>query len=122
MSSPNSVPQFFKSLTSDHGTLENSSKHRPFRKQSIFITLVFISIFICFDLILPLYNKSLYAGFGAKGGFHYPVTTSLIQVGLTSCCLLFAVVANHIIKTQFLDLPNKHFIFKGGVKLFFLKV
>ena len=92
-----------------------------FRKHSIYLTLIFASLFIIFDLILPLYNKSLYAGFGSKGGFHYPVTTSLIQVGCTSLCLLIAVVFNWIIK-KWLGLPHPYFIFSGGFKQFFLKV
>ena len=110
----NSTVAYASSTTSD--------PPKGFRKSSIYLTLIFASMFIIFDLMLPLYNKSLFAGFGSRGGFHYPVTSSLIQVGGTSICLLVAVVLNWIIKTKLLDLPHPYFVFSGGLKQFFMKM
>ena len=108
-------------------SIQQDNKTQPpsqqYRKNSIFLTLLFILLFIIFDLILPLYNKSLFAGFGTDGGgFHYPVTTSFIQVFLTSVILLMAVSLNRFIKVKLLGLHDPYFVFSGGLKLFLLKM
>ncbi|KAL9650447.1 hypothetical protein ABK040_004671 [Willaertia magna] len=105
----------------------NTSKKLFFGKQKVLpnhliVSSFFVVLFIIIDLILPLYNKSLFAGFTSFPGFHYPVTSSAIQVGLTSIFLLVFIVCNHYILEKWLRIKNEYYLFRGGFKLFFLKI
>jgi drug/metabolite transporter (DMT)-like permease len=61
----------------------NDLRTRPFG-----VALLVLVIYMTADLLLPLYNKALFNGFGSQNGFHFPVTTALIQVGFVAFCLL----------------------------------
>lgn len=50
------------------------------RDKTFWIVLIFIFFYCISDLVLPLYNKLLFKGFGSLKGFHFPITTAFLQV------------------------------------------
>ena len=93
---------------------EEQKKSKPFREQSYLLIFIFIFFYITSDLILPLYNKLLFNGFGSLEGFHYPVTTSLIQVGIVGLLLFTFEILKHIVQKYLLKIEkNKNWIFSN---------
>jgi len=71
-----------------HGEEAQAPVARVPRNRSLIITVIALTVYVSSDMLLPLYNKCLFNGFGSQQGFHFPMTTSLIQVGLVALCLL----------------------------------
>lgn len=63
-------------------------KDTSFRTHTLPLTILFLIMYSVGDLSLPLFNKVLDNGFGSEKGFHYPVTSAMVQVGLVAICLL----------------------------------
>eukprot|EP01027_Heterolobosea_sp_BB2_P018262 GEZU01025752.1.p1 GENE.GEZU01025752.1~~GEZU01025752.1.p1 ORF type:complete len:385 (-),score=43.19 GEZU01025752.1:400-1554(-) len=67
------------------------------RRERLSVAIVFIIIWMILDIIMPLYNKLIYAGFGnAQQGFTYPLTVTEIQLLGTALLLLIYNWIEHI--------------------------
>lgn len=52
------------------------------------------------DLVLPFYNKLLYAGFGSANGFHFPIFSSAVQVGLVAIMGFVWLAAKQLVQQK----------------------
>ncbi|KAL0491945.1 GDP-fucose transporter [Acrasis kona] len=79
--------------------LVNTSSSPPKRGQ-VLKTSFFLLLYFAADMILPMYNKIVTSGLGSEKKFHYPVTITLVQVGLVALCLMFYCVLERLIKAR----------------------
>jgi hypothetical protein len=84
-----------------------------FRPKSIILMCIFVIIYIISDLALPLYNKSLFKGFGSLNGFHFPLTCAFIQVFCVGIILLGIVLIQRGIQMVRKVESEQEWIFKN---------
>lgn len=70
-----------------------------FCNKTIWLVLIFINLYCFSDLVLPLYNKLLFKGFGSLKGFHFPITTSFLQVFSVGVILFVYLLIEKAFKT-----------------------
>lgn len=85
-------------------------------------TVIVATIFFCLYnigfLILPLYNKLLYDGFGSHNGFHFPISCTWIQTTFTAIVLAIIHSAIHIYKKYIKHDDSSTWFFKDfGTKM-----
>jgi hypothetical protein len=68
-----------------------------FKPNSLIMIVIFISLYIASDLMLPLYNKLLFKGFGSQEGFHFPVSTSVVQVFSVGLILFIFEISKYLV-------------------------
>lgn len=96
-------------------------KEIPIRKFSLLLTIIYIIFYTVADLILPLYNKLLFQGFGREDGFHYPVTATMFQVAAVAVFLLIYCCIYHFYKVKVKKMNDDHWVFNDW-KIFWKKV
>lgn len=83
-----------------------------YRVHALSITIVCLVLYSFADLALPLYNKVLDNGFGSEQGFHYPVTSALVQVGTVAICLLIYILLERAWNKRYN--PERDWLFSRG--------
>jgi hypothetical protein len=68
-----------------------------FKPNSLIMIFIYIFLYSASDLVLPLYNKLLFKGFGSQEGFHFPVSTSLVQVFFVGLILFIFEISKYIL-------------------------
>jgi hypothetical protein len=90
---------FIQELPQDNELIQEE-KTKPstfFKPNSLIMIVIFISLYISSDLMLPLYNKLLFKGFGSQEGFHFPVSTSVVQVFSVGLILFIFEISKYLV-------------------------
>jgi hypothetical protein len=89
---------FIQELPQDNELVqEEKTKSSTFFKPNSLMIVIFISLYIASDLMLPLYNKLLFKGFGSQEGFHFPVSTSVVQVFSVGLILFIFEISKYLV-------------------------
>lgn len=92
--------QGISSINASNNESIHTQPNRALRNRSLVIALITLVVYVTADLLIPLYNKSLFNGFGSQQGFHYPITTAFIQVAFVSFTLLLYNLASQCLFPQ----------------------